>query len=200
MRRLLAILSVGALAALVVPTTAGAQSIRDIPEAGDAVCDGIETLIGEAGGGGAPDELTGGLQQIHDAACGAGEAPDDDDGDESAGPHCDVFDAVISGLGDAGAPAEVTGGIQQLADAAGCTSGSGGGGGDTTTTTAPSGDDDTTTTTGGDDTTTEVAGATGTGGAGGTPLPVTGGGLLAGGAGFGLLALAGLVRRFFGTA
>ncbi len=201
MKRFLAVLSVGALAALVAPTTAHAQSIRDIPEAGDAICDGIATFIDEAAGGGAPAELTDGLQQIHDAVCSGGEdPPDEGDGGESAGPHCDVFTEVISGLGGAGAPAELTDGIQSIADGAGCTADDGGGDGNdtTTTTTAPTGDDDDDDE--GDD--TEVAGETetaGTGTGGGTALPATGGGLIAGGAGLGLLGLAALGRRFFGT-
>lgn len=256
MKKLLAVLSAGALAALITPTAAHAQSLNDVPEVGPQICtewqNQLDEFEGQAQDAGTPfAELHAGAQQLHDAACGSGdggddpEPPDDgggdanplcepleqiaagaeeqpspgpefaaglreiaaaigcpapggdeppsDDGGEEPGPHCTIFAEIIAGMEENEAPPELIDGFQQLSDGAGCattttTSSS-------TTTTAPAGDDDT-----GDDD-TEVAGeirAAQTGG--GTATPATGGGLLAGGIGLGLVGLASVARRLFGTA
>lgn len=255
MKKLLAVLSVGALAALITPTAAHAQSLNDIPEVGPQICtewqNQLDEFEGQAQDAGTPfAELHAGAQQLHDAACGSddgggdepappddggddanplcepleqiaagaeeqpspgpefaaglreiaaaigcpapdGDEPPSDDGGEEPGPHCTVLAEIITGMQENEAPAELISGFQQIHDGAGCATDEGGGGDDddTTTTTAPPGDDD-----------TEVAGAieaaqTG----GGTATPATGGGLLAGSIGLGLVGLASVGRRFFGT-
>lgn len=251
MKKLLAVLSVGALAALVAPATAQAQSLNDIPEVGPQICtewqNQLDAFAQQAQDAGTPfAELHAGAQQLHDAACGTddgggdepappddggdanplcgpletiaagaegqpspgpefaaglrevaaaigcpapdGDEPPSDDGGEEPGPHCTALAEIITGFEENGAPPELISGFEQIAEGAGCTTDEGGGGDDdTTTTTAPPTDDD-----------TEVAGETQaaqTGG--GTATPATGGGLLAGGIGLGLVGLVAVGRRFF---
>lgn len=133
MKKLLAVLSVGALAALVAPTTAHAQSLNDIPEVGPEICAQWQAMLDEFGpqAAGTPFEpLVDGFQQLHDAACGGGEeeppAEEPDDGEGDANPLCDPLEQIAAGMEEGGAPAEMSDGVRQIAAGMGCPAPEGG--------------------------------------------------------------------------
>ncbi len=125
MKKLLAVLSVGALAALVAPATAHAQSLNEIPEIGPEICTQWQAMIDEfePQAAGTPFEaLVDGFQQLHDSACAGGEEPpaDEPDGGDDANPLCDPLEQIAAGMEENSAPAEMSDGVRQIAAGIGC--------------------------------------------------------------------------------
>lgn len=130
MKKLLAVLSVGALAALIAPTTAHAQSLNDIPEAGPQICtewqNQLDAFAQQAQDAGTPfAELHAGAQELHDAACAGGDeeppAEEPDDGGDDANPLCGPLEQIAAGAEGQPSPGpEFAAGLREIAAAIGC--------------------------------------------------------------------------------
>lgn len=195
MRRMLIALAGTALTglALVAAPQAQAQSQEEL-------CAGFQDMIDMGTEAGTPfAEIAAVGQELKDAFCdgdggGGGEDGDGggDEGGEEPNPLCAAIDEILTQFEDNDAPEEMTSPLRELHSAGCAASEDDPEDGEQTENTTP----DTTTTTAPPTTTTTAAVAGVTAAQTGTPLPATGGGLLAAGLGGGsLLALAALVRR-----